>query len=56
MIYFLFALRDVQMMKGATEEQRKEWEMAHDHKFAWLPNAEKTLEGSHSLHLFCYLS
>lgn len=33
-----------QMMKGATEEQRREWEMAHDHKFAWLPNAEKTLE------------
>ncbi|KAF4073002.1 hypothetical protein AMELA_G00253940 [Ameiurus melas] len=33
-----------QMMKGATEEQRKAWEMPHDQKFAWLPNAEKTLE------------
>ncbi|XP_026777729.3 unconventional myosin-XIX [Pangasianodon hypophthalmus] len=33
-----------QMMKGATEEQRQEWEMPRDQKFAWLPNAEKTLE------------
>lgn len=29
--------------------------MPRDQKFAWLPNAEKTLEGSHSLFsLFCY--
>ncbi|KAK3508827.1 hypothetical protein QTP70_009605 [Hemibagrus guttatus] len=33
-----------QMMKGATEEQRQEWEMPRDQKFTWLPNAEKTLE------------
>ncbi|KAK2816296.1 hypothetical protein Q7C36_022567 [Tachysurus vachellii] len=33
-----------QMMKGATEEQRQEWEMPHEQKFTWLPNAEKTLE------------
>lgn len=37
----------VQMMKGATEKQREEWEMPFDQKFAWLPNAEKTLEGLH---------
>ncbi|KAM6970450.1 unconventional myosin-XIX [Aplochiton taeniatus] len=33
-----------QMMKGATEKQRKEWRMPLDQSFAWLPNAEKTLE------------
>ncbi|XP_007255894.2 unconventional myosin-XIX [Astyanax mexicanus] len=33
-----------QMMKGATEKQRQEWEMPHDQKFTWLPNADKTLE------------
>ncbi|KAG7314737.1 hypothetical protein KOW79_022040 [Hemibagrus wyckioides] len=33
-----------QMMKGATEEQRQEWEMPCDQKFTWLPNAEKSLE------------
>ncbi|XP_066515764.1 unconventional myosin-XIX [Hoplias malabaricus] len=33
-----------QMMKGATEKQREEWEMPSDQKFAWLPNANKTLE------------
>uniref|UniRef100_A0A667ZT66 Myosin XIX n=1 Tax=Myripristis murdjan TaxID=586833 RepID=A0A667ZT66_9TELE len=33
-----------QMMKGATDEQRKEWRMPKDQQFVWLPNAEKTLE------------
>ncbi|XP_008305115.1 unconventional myosin-XIX [Stegastes partitus] len=33
-----------QMMKGATDEQRKEWKMPHDQRFAWLPNSEKTIE------------
>ncbi|XP_074467568.1 unconventional myosin-XIX isoform X1 [Sebastes fasciatus] len=33
-----------QMMKGATDEQRKEWKMPHDQHFVWLPNSEKTVE------------
>uniref|UniRef100_A0A4W6ER11 Myosin XIX n=1 Tax=Lates calcarifer TaxID=8187 RepID=A0A4W6ER11_LATCA len=33
-----------QMMKGATDEQRKEWKMSHDQRFVWLPKAEKTIE------------
>ncbi|XP_077449326.1 unconventional myosin-XIX [Stigmatopora argus] len=33
-----------QMMKAASDEQRKEWKMPHGHHFAWLPNVEKTLE------------
>ncbi|KAL0994796.1 hypothetical protein UPYG_G00127270 [Umbra pygmaea] len=33
-----------QMMKGANDEQRKEWKMAHGQRFAWLPNSQKTLE------------
>ncbi|XP_056253122.1 unconventional myosin-XIX isoform X2 [Seriola aureovittata] len=33
-----------QMMKGATDEQRKEWEMPRGQRFVWLPNAEKTVE------------
>ncbi|XP_046695571.1 unconventional myosin-XIX isoform X2 [Silurus meridionalis] len=33
-----------QMVKGATAEQRQEWQMPCNQKFAWLPNAEKTLE------------
>ncbi|KAG7483744.1 hypothetical protein MATL_G00041590 [Megalops atlanticus] len=33
-----------QMMKGATEKQRREWMMPRDQRFSWLPNAEKTLE------------
>ncbi|XP_049896083.1 unconventional myosin-XIX [Epinephelus moara] len=33
-----------QMMKGATDEQRKEWKMPGDQSFAWLPNSEKTVE------------
>uniref|UniRef100_A0A8B9RP66 Myosin XIX n=1 Tax=Astyanax mexicanus TaxID=7994 RepID=A0A8B9RP66_ASTMX len=40
-----------QMRKGATEKQRQEWEMPHDQKFTWLPNADKTLEG---LYLYLY--
>lgn len=35
-----------QMMKGATEEQRKEWKMLQDQHFVWLPCSEKTVEGS----------
>ncbi|XP_075957958.1 unconventional myosin-XIX [Anarhichas minor] len=33
-----------QMMKGSTEEQRKEWKMPHGQRFVWLPNSEKTIE------------
>ncbi|XP_034461939.1 unconventional myosin-XIX isoform X1 [Hippoglossus hippoglossus] len=33
-----------QMMKGATDEQRKEWKMPHGQRFVWLPKAEKTVE------------
>ncbi|XP_008330610.1 unconventional myosin-XIX isoform X1 [Cynoglossus semilaevis] len=33
-----------QMMKGATEEQRKEWKMLHGQHFAWLPKTEKEIE------------
>ncbi|XP_023274098.1 unconventional myosin-XIX [Seriola lalandi dorsalis] len=33
-----------QMMKGATDEQRKEWEMPRGQRFVWLPNAEKTVD------------
>uniref|UniRef100_A0AAQ5Z5E7 Myosin motor domain-containing protein n=1 Tax=Amphiprion ocellaris TaxID=80972 RepID=A0AAQ5Z5E7_AMPOC len=33
-----------QMMKGATDQQRKEWMMSQDQCFAWLPNSEKTVE------------
>uniref|UniRef100_A0A669DGB6 Myosin XIX n=1 Tax=Oreochromis niloticus TaxID=8128 RepID=A0A669DGB6_ORENI len=33
-----------QMMRGATDEQRKEWKMSHDQSFVWLPNSEKTIE------------
>uniref|UniRef100_A0A8C8FAB1 Myosin motor domain-containing protein n=1 Tax=Oncorhynchus tshawytscha TaxID=74940 RepID=A0A8C8FAB1_ONCTS len=33
-----------QMMTGGSDEQRREWKMSHDQHFAWLPNAEKTLE------------
>ncbi|KAM9440876.1 unconventional myosin-XIX [Clarias gariepinus] len=33
-----------QMMKGASDQQRQEWEMPPDQKFSWLPNSEKTLE------------
>ncbi|XP_037543368.1 unconventional myosin-XIX [Nematolebias whitei] len=33
-----------QMMKGATDEQRKEWKMQHDQHFVWLPNSEKQVE------------
>ncbi|XP_078122487.1 unconventional myosin-XIX [Sander vitreus] len=33
-----------QMMKGATDEQRKEWKMPCGQHFVWLPNSEKTVE------------
>uniref|UniRef100_A0A3P8TC99 Myosin XIX n=1 Tax=Amphiprion percula TaxID=161767 RepID=A0A3P8TC99_AMPPE len=33
-----------QMMKGATDQQRKEWMISQDQCFAWLPNSEKTVE------------
>ncbi|XP_056263844.1 unconventional myosin-XIX isoform X3 [Pseudoliparis swirei] len=32
------------MMKGATDEQRKEWKMPCGQCFVWLPNSEKTVE------------
>lgn len=40
-----------QMLKGATDEQRKEWKMPCGKHFVWLPNSEKTVEGW-SLHMF----
>lgn len=44
-----------QMMKGATDEQRKEWKMPRGESFPWLPNVEKTLEGwLHFLISFIY--
>ncbi|XP_054481344.1 unconventional myosin-XIX [Anoplopoma fimbria] len=33
-----------QMLKGATDEQRKEWKMPRGQSFVWLPNSEKTVE------------
>ncbi|KAK2879774.1 unconventional myosin-XIX [Channa argus] len=33
-----------QMMKGATDEQRKEWKMPHGQHFVWLPKYKKTIE------------
>ncbi|XP_076024669.1 unconventional myosin-XIX [Genypterus blacodes] len=33
-----------QMMKGATDQQRKEWRMQRGDGFSWLPNEEKTVE------------
>ncbi|KAM9348742.1 unconventional myosin-XIX [Symphorus nematophorus] len=33
-----------QMMKGATDLQRKEWKMPRGQHFAWLPNSQKTIE------------
>ncbi|XP_023818383.1 unconventional myosin-XIX isoform X2 [Oryzias latipes] len=33
-----------QMMKGATEGQRREWEMPLHQSFDWLPNSEKQIE------------
>ena len=43
-----------QMMKGASSEQKKEWNMEHGRSFNWLPKAQKTLEGNHPL-LLCIL-
>ncbi|XP_077361050.1 unconventional myosin-XIX isoform X1 [Festucalex cinctus] len=33
-----------QMMKAATNKQRKEWKMPQGHHFVWLPEAERTIE------------
>jgi len=44
-----------QMMKGATDEQRKEWKMPCGQCFVWLPNSEKTVEGLYLL-FHVYLS
>ncbi|XP_045894880.1 unconventional myosin-XIX isoform X2 [Micropterus dolomieu] len=33
-----------QMLKGATDEQRKEWKMPPGQRFVWLPNTEKTVD------------
>ncbi|XP_072230390.1 unconventional myosin-XIX [Leuresthes tenuis] len=38
-----------QMIKGATDEQRKEWKMPRDQSFVWLPNSEQQVEED-SLH------
>uniref|UniRef100_A0A8D2LXR6 Unconventional myosin-XIX n=1 Tax=Varanus komodoensis TaxID=61221 RepID=A0A8D2LXR6_VARKO len=34
-----------QIAKGATQEQRLEWDLPEDLTFSWLPNSEKALEG-----------
>uniref|UniRef100_A0A673K0C0 Unconventional myosin-XIX-like n=1 Tax=Sinocyclocheilus rhinocerous TaxID=307959 RepID=A0A673K0C0_9TELE len=44
-----------QMMKGATEKQRLEWMLPLDQDFAWLPHAEKTLEGRYCTSRMCLL-
>lgn len=36
---------DLKMMKGATDKQRLEWMLPLEQDFAWLPHAERTLEG-----------
>ncbi|KAM4545775.1 unconventional myosin-XIX [Odontesthes bonariensis] len=36
-----------QMIKGATDEQRREWKMPHDQSFVWLPNSEQQVEEDH---------
>ncbi|XP_024117452.1 unconventional myosin-XIX [Oryzias melastigma] len=33
-----------QMMRGATDEQRREWKMPLNQSFDWLPNSEKQIE------------
>lgn len=33
-----------QMMKGASDEQRKDWKMPRNQRFVWLPNCEKQIE------------
>ena len=43
-----------QMMKGASREQKEEWQMAHGQRFNWLPTAQKTLEGNR-LRLSCII-
>uniref|UniRef100_A0A673K7Y5 Unconventional myosin-XIX-like n=1 Tax=Sinocyclocheilus rhinocerous TaxID=307959 RepID=A0A673K7Y5_9TELE len=44
-----------QMMKGATEKQRLEWMLPLEQDFAWLPHAEKTLEGKDCTSRICIL-
>uniref|UniRef100_A0A671L5Z2 Unconventional myosin-XIX-like n=1 Tax=Sinocyclocheilus anshuiensis TaxID=1608454 RepID=A0A671L5Z2_9TELE len=44
-----------QMMKGATGKQRLEWMLPLDQDFAWLPHAEKTLEGKYCTSRMCLL-
>uniref|UniRef100_A0A671QRS3 Unconventional myosin-XIX-like n=1 Tax=Sinocyclocheilus anshuiensis TaxID=1608454 RepID=A0A671QRS3_9TELE len=43
------------MMKGATEKQRLEWMLPLEQDFAWLPHAEKTLEGKDCTSRICIL-
>lgn len=40
------------MMKGATDEQRKEWKMPRGQHFVWLPNVEKTVEGWYLIFMY----
>ncbi|KAL7986953.1 hypothetical protein Chor_005872, partial [Crotalus horridus] len=35
-----------QIAKGATLDERREWDLLESAQFCWLPNSEKTLEGS----------
>uniref|UniRef100_A0A672RGZ9 Myosin XIX n=1 Tax=Sinocyclocheilus grahami TaxID=75366 RepID=A0A672RGZ9_SINGR len=44
-----------QMMKGATEKQRLDWMLPLEQDFAWLPHAEKTLEGKDCTSRICIL-
>lgn len=41
----VYCLFDLKMMKGATDKQRLEWMLPLEQDFAWLPHAERTLEG-----------
>lgn len=44
------------MMKGATDEQRKEWKMSRGQRFSWLQNLERTVEGPSFLVYFSDIS
>ncbi len=51
-VYYRFYLK---MMKEATEKQRLEWMLPFEQDFAWLPHAEKTLEGKDCTSRICIL-
>lgn len=44
-----FDLFHWKMMKGATEKQRLAWMLPLDLDFAWLPHADKNLEGKYQI-------